>query len=307
VGKGAERAVLTRALLDASVGTLRFAHLRTEIASARCAPRNDESAMTRLSIVCVAWIVSVTPALAAQCGGDFESFLAAFRREAAGQGVSPRALAALDGITPNPQVIALDHRQGVFSQSFEQFSGHRIAERIGKAQRMMHTHAALLAGIERQYGVPGSILIAIWGLETDFGVDIGKTPVIRSLATLAHDCRRSQMFQGELLAALQILDRGDLSPAEMRGAWAGELGQAQFLPSNYIKFAVDYDRNGRRDLVRSVPDTLASIANLLKSFGWQRGGGYREGTANFAVLAAWNKSAVYQKTIAAFAERLDGG
>src|SRR5262249_22551410 len=145
--------------------------------------------------------VLVDSALAAQCGGDFDTFLSTFRREAAAQGVSPRALAALDGVTSNPQVVALDQRQGVFRQSFEQFSGHRIAERLGKAQRMMQTHAALLAGIERQYGVPGSVLIAIWGLETDFGVDIGKTPVIRSLATLAHDCRRSQMFQGELLAA----------------------------------------------------------------------------------------------------------
>jgi membrane-bound lytic murein transglycosylase B len=114
------------------------------------------------------------------------------------------------------------------------------------------------------------------------------------------------MFQGELLAALQIISRGDLSPAEMRGAWAGELGQAQFLPSNYIKFAVDFDGNGRRDLIHSVPDTLASIANLLKSFGWQAGGDYREGSANFSVLVNWNKSTVYQQTIAAFAERLDG-
>src|SRR6202023_119503 len=99
--------------------------------------------------------------------------------------------------------------------------------------------------------------------------------------------------------------RGDLSPSEVRGAWAGELGQAQFLPSNYIKFAVDFDGDGRRDLIRSVPDTLASIANLLHGFGWQAGGGYREGSANFSVLAAWNKSTVYQQTIAAFAEKLD--
>jgi lytic murein transglycosylase len=244
-------------------------------------------------------------ASAAQCGGDFSTFLSSFRREAAAQGISPRALAALDGIAPDPHVISLDNHQGVFHQSFEQFSGHRIAERIGKARRMMQVHAATLARIERQFGVPGSVLIAIWGLETDFGVDIGRTPVLRSLATLAHDCRRSEMFQGELMAALRIIDRGDLSPAEMRGAWAGELGQAQFLPTNYIKFAVDFDHNGRRDLIHSVPDTLASIANLLKSYGWQPGGGYREGSANFAVLAAWNKSSVYQQTIAAFAERLD--
>jgi len=247
------------------------------------------------------------PARAAQCGGDFDAFLDAFRGEAAAQGVPARVLAALDGVTPDPKVISLDRRQGVFRQSFEQFATHRIAERLAKAQRMMQTHAATLRRIEQQFGVPGSILIAIWGLETDFGVDIGKSPVLRSLATLAHDCRRSAMFQGELLAALQIVARGDLSPAEMRGAWAGELGQAQFLPSNYIKYAVDFDGNGRRDLIHSVPDTLASIANLLKSFGWAAGGGYREGSANFSVLTNWNKSTVYQKTIAAFAERLDGG
>ena len=261
----------------------------------------------RFILVCVAFIISATPAFAAQCGGDFATFLDTFQREAAQQGISARALAALDGVAPNPQVISLDRRQGVFRQSFAQFATHRIAERLAKGRRMMQTHAATLRRIEQQFGVPGSIVIAIWWLETDFGVDIGKTPVLPALATLAPDCRRTQMFQGELLVALQIIARGDLAPAEMRGAWAGELGQAQFLPSNYIKFAVDFDGNGRRDLIHSVPDTLASIANLLKSFGWASGGGYREGSANFAVLVAWNKSTVYQQTIAAFAERLDGG
>jgi lytic murein transglycosylase len=263
--------------------------------------------MSKAFLACAgATALFAAPARAAQCGGDFDTFLDTFRREAAAQGVPARALATLDGLAPDPKVISLDRRQGVFRQSCEQFATHRIAERLAKAQRMMQTHAATLHRIEQQYGVPGSVVIAIWGLETDFGVDIGKSSVVRSLATLAHDCRRTQMFQGELLAALQIIARGDLSPAEMRGAWAGELGQAQFLPSNYIKFAVDFDGNGRRDLIHSVPDTLASIANLLKSFGWARGGGYREGSANFAVLANWNKSTVYQKTIAAFAERLDG-
>jgi lytic murein transglycosylase len=262
--------------------------------------------MTKFLLTC-AFVLFAHPVLAATCGGDFDTFLDAFRREAAAQGISPRALAALDGVTPDPKVISLDRRQGVFRQSFAQFSGHRIAERLAKGQRMMQTHAALLRRIEQQFGVPGSIVIAIWGLETDFGVDIGKQPALRALATLAHDCRRTQMFQGELLAALQIITRGDLSPAEMRGAWAGELGQAQFLPSNYLKYAVDFDGNGKRDLIHSVPDTLASIANLLKSFGWQAGGGYREGSANFSVLVNWNKSTVYQQTIAAFAERLDGG
>jgi lytic murein transglycosylase len=248
-----------------------------------------------------------SPALAVSCGGDFDGWLSSFKREAAGQGVSQRALAALEGITPDPRVIALDHRQGVFRQSFEQFALPRIAQRLAKGQRLKQQYASTLQRIEARFGVPGSVVIAIWGLETDFGVDIGKQPTLRALVTLAHDCRRTQMFQGELLSALQIIDRGDLSASEMRGAWAGELGQAQFLPSNYVKYAVDFDGHGRRDLIRSVPDTLASIANLLKDHGWQAGGGYREGSANFSVLQAWNKSIIYQRTIAAFAERLDGG
>src|SRR6266404_4362490 len=227
--------------------------------------------LLRACLFAIACILAGSPAVAAPCGGDFETWLASFRREAAQQGISPRALAALDGVTPNPQVISLDRQQGVFRQSFEQFSGHRIAERLARAQRMMLVHASMLQRIEARFGVPGSIVIAIWGLETDFGVAVGNQSAVRALATLAHDCRRSQMFQGELLAALQIIDRGDLSPAEMRGAWAGELGQAQFLPSYYYRFAGDFDGNGRRDLIRSVPDVLASTANYLKGYGWRRG------------------------------------
>src|SRR5580704_854054 len=269
------------------------------------------SSMKRFFLVGIlalaACFTTQSPALAVSCGGDFDGWLSSFKREAAGQGVSQRALAALEGITPDPRVIALDHRQGVFRQSFEQFALPRIAQRLAKGQRLKQQYASTLQRIEARFGVPGSVVIAIWGLETDFGVDIGKQPTLRALVTLAHDCRRTQMFQGELLSALQIIDRGDLSASEMRGAWAGELGQAQFLPSNYVKYAVDFDGHGRRDLIRSVPDTLASIANLLKDHGWQAGGGYREGSANFSVLQAWNKSTIYQRTVAAFAERLDGG
>ncbi len=243
-------------------------------------------------------------ALAAPCGGDFSEFIAAFSREAAAQQVSPRALAALHGVSSDAHVVALDRRQGVFRQSFEQFALPRINARITKARRLMAQHAALLTRIEQAFGVPGPVIIAIWGLETDFGVGSGKRPAIPALATLAHDCRRSAMFQRELLAALRIIDRGDMSAAEMRGAWAGELGQTQFLPSSYLKFAIDFDGNGRRDLIRSVPDALASTANYLKGYGWQRGGPWTEGTHNFAVLKEWNKAAVYQKTIALFAARL---
>jgi lytic murein transglycosylase len=169
----------------------------------------------------------------------------------------------------------------------------------------MKQYARVFDRIEQQFGVPASILVAIWGLETDFGANSGKVPTIRALATLAYDCRRSAMFTAELLDALRIVERGDMSPSEMRGAWAGEIGQTQFMPSSYIKFAVDYDGNGRRDLIRSVPDVLASTANYLQGYGWQPGQPWTEGSANFAVIQQWNKSEVYSKTVAYFATRLD--
>jgi len=259
----------------------------------------------RSLILAAVLAATASPALAASCGGDFDAFIAAFAREAAVQRISQRTIAtAFEGLTPDPQVIALDRRQGVFRQSFEQFALPRITARLAKAQRLMTQHAGLLARIEQRFGVPGPILIAIWGLETDFGTGTGKHPVIRAVATLAHDCRRSEMFQGELMAALAIIERGDLGAAELRGAWAGELGQTQFLPSSYLKYAIDFDGNGRRDLIRSVPDVLASTANYLKGYGWQAGQPWSEGTHNFTVLKAWNKAQVYQRTIALFAARL---
>jgi lytic murein transglycosylase len=247
------------------------------------------------------------PAFAVDCGGPFETWLAAFQHEAARKGISPRALAALEGLTPSQQVLSLDRRQGHFAKSFEEFGLPRIAQRIAKAQQMMQRHAPLLARIEQRFGVPGAVVIAIWALETDFGVVQGRQPALRALVTLAHDCRRTERFQNELMDALRILDRGDLTPAEMLGAWAGEIGQTQFLPSSYYKFAVDFDGNGKRDLIRSVPDVLASTANYLHGYGWQAGQGWGEGSRNYEVLGEWNKSSVYRKTIAEFASRLAGG
>jgi lytic murein transglycosylase len=243
---------------------------------------------------------------AAPCGGDFETWLAEFQREAAGQGISRRAIAAsLDGLTPDPSVISRDHRQGVFTQTFEQFSARMISpDRMRRGTALLARHAAMFDRIERQFGVPGPVLVAIWGLETDFGVNQGKFSIIRSVATLAHDCRRPDKFRGELLDALRIVDRGDMTPAELRGDWAGEIGQTQFLPSSYLKYGVDFDGNGRRDLIHSSADALASTANYLKGYGWRRGEPWGEGTANFAVILEWNKAKVYAKTIAAYADRL---
>jgi lytic murein transglycosylase len=248
------------------------------------------------------------PALAAaDCEGDFASWLERFRAEAASNGISQNTLAAaLEGISPDPSVLSYDRRQGVFRQSFEQFSGRMVPPRLQRGASLLRQHAALFGRIEQQFGVPGPVLVAIWGLETDYGADVGHFSTIRALATLAHDCRRPDRFRPELIDALRIVQRGDMSAGEMRGAWAGEIGQTQFLPSSYIKFAIDFDGNGRRDLIRSVPDALASTANYLRGYGWQRGQPWAEGTANFEVIREWNKAQVYSKTIAYFAESLAG-
>ena len=247
-----------------------------------------------------------TAALAATCGaGSFGAWLDDFKNEAATKGISPSAIASgLAGVTPDPAVLSRDRSQRVFAQSFEEFSGRMVPPRLARGGNLMKQYGSVLGRIEQSYGVPGEVLVAIWGLETDFGVNIGKFPTIRSLATLAYDCRRSDMFRAELMDALRIVERGDLSPSEMRGAWAGEIGQTQFMPSSYIKFAVDFDGNGRRDLLRSAPDVLASTANYLAGYGWQRGKDWEPGSANFSVIQQWNKSEVYAKTIAYFAGQL---
>jgi len=269
----------------------------------------------------IAWIRSVlasvvltlgAPVWAASCNdpGGFEKWLADIRREAAARGVSQAAInAGLSGITYDPAVIRRDRGQRFFQQSFEQVSAKMVpAYRVQKGSALLKRHAGLLAQIERQYGVPGEIVVAIWGLEGDFGAAFsGKFPVIQSLATLSYDCRRSEFFTQNLFDALRIVDRGDLRPAEMRGAWAGELGQTQFMASNYYKFAVDFDGDGRRDLLRSTPDVLASTANYLRAYGWQRGGSWEPGTANYQALKGWNKSDVYARTLGYFANRISGG
>jgi lytic murein transglycosylase len=259
----------------------------------------------------VLWLgFPAAPAVAATapCGGDFSAWLEGLRQEAAAQGVSQRTIqSALGGVTFDPGIIARDHAQGVFRQSFEQFSGRMVPPRLAKAQKLLKQYAPVFARIEQQYGVPGPVIVAIWGLETDFGANSGKFPTIRSLASLAYDCRRPDKFRGEVIAALHIVDRGDMSPSDMHGAWAGEIGQTQFLPSSYLKYAVDYDGNGHRDLIRNVPDVLASTANYLKGYGWQHGQPWGEGTANFQVLLQWNASQVYTKTVAYFAQQLANG
>jgi membrane-bound lytic murein transglycosylase B len=177
--------------------------------------------------------VSAVPAFAATCGtGSFASWLDDFKADAAAKGISQAAIASgLNGVTPDQAVLSRDRSQKVFSQSFEEFSGRMVPPRLTRGANMMKQYGSVLGRIEESYGVPGEVLVAIWGLETDFGVNTGKFPTVRSLVTLAYDCRRAETFRGELMDALRIIERGDLAPSEMRGAWAGEIGQTQFMPS----------------------------------------------------------------------------
>jgi lytic murein transglycosylase len=262
----------------------------------------------RGSAALLVMLTFAAPAGAATCGGDFNSFISAISREAAAGGVSRAVIdQAFAGVTPDPAVLSFDRRQRyTFRKTFEQYAATRvIPARITRAKVLMQRNAPLLARIERQFGVPATLLMAIWTMETDNGGgDMGKLPVIRTLATLAHDCRRTELFQAELIAALKILQRGDLPLRDLVGAYAGEIGQTQFLPSSYIKYGVDYDGNGRVDLRHSVPDVLASTANLLKTNGWQAGAPFGEGTANFEVMHEWNRAVVYRKALVLFSERL---
>jgi lytic murein transglycosylase len=266
--------------------------------------------LTRSLAALLFMVLAATSAGAAQCGGDFHSFIGAFSREAAAAGISRNVIdQAFAGVTQDEKVLAFDRRQhGTFRQSFERYASTRVTgQRVARGKQLLSRDAGLLSRIERQFGVPPQVLVAIWGLESDFGTgDMGKLPVVRTLATMAHDCRRTQLFQGELLAALQILQRGDLPLRDLIGAYAGEIGQTQFLPSSYIKYGVDYDGNRRVDLRHSVPDVLASTANLLKVNGWRARAAFGEGTANFEAMREWNRALIYRQTIVLFAQRLEG-
>ncbi len=256
-------------------------------------------------------VVLAAPASAATCGGSYEGFLAQMQKDAQAAGVSAQTIStAFAGLSADQTVLAFDRRQhGMFhSKSFEDYARTRvIPARINRAKQLMARYAELLSRIEKQYGVPRELIMAIWTMETDNGTgDMGKLPVVRTLSSLAWDCRRSELFQGELIAALKIVQRGDLPLRDLIGAYAGEIGQTQFLPSSYIKYGVDYDGDGRVDLRHSVPDVLASTANLLKTNGWQAGQPYHEGTPNFDAMHEWNHSETYRKTLVLFAEQLGG-
>jgi len=219
-------------------------------------------------------LATASPALAVACANpaNFSGWLQGFKQEAGTQGIPPHVISALDGLTYDPSTIAKDRGQAVFAQTFLQFSDRMVSSnRLQVGSALLKKNAGTFARIEKQFGVPGPVLVAFWGLETDFGKVMGNMQTLRSLATLAFDCRRPDEFREQLLDALRVIQRGDLSPDEMRGPWAGEVGQFQFVPSVYYKYAVDFEGNGKRDLIHSTPDALASAANYLDGLGWKPG------------------------------------
>jgi lytic murein transglycosylase len=205
---------------------------------------------------------------------SFDRFLADLKQQAVAAGVSQRAIAeASPYLVYDQGIVNRDRGQRVFGQVFTQFAGRMAAPfRMQQGQAEIKTYAAAFARAEKEYGVPPAVIAAFWGLESDFGANMGNLPTLRSLVSLAYDCRRSERFTNETIAALKIINRGDLAPAEMVGSWAGELGQTQFLPTHYFTYAVDYDGDGRRNLLRSPEDVIGSTANYIANgLKWRRG------------------------------------
>ena len=236
-------------------------------------------AAIRVAAIPVAGLLAALPAPAVaqspncHTAVSFDRWLADFKKEAAEKGISAAAInAASPYMVYDQRIVNIDRGQRIFAQSFLEFSDKMLpAYRLQTGVAQIRKWQPVFAREEREFGVPPAVITAFWGLESDFGGGQGKDQALKSLTTLAYDCRRSDMFRGHLLDALRIIERGDLRPEEMIGSWAGELGQTQMMPSEYLRDAVDYDGSGRRNLIRSVPDVIGSTGKYLGYLGWKRG------------------------------------
>jgi membrane-bound lytic murein transglycosylase B len=205
-------------------------------------------------------------------GSHFDIWLSQYKNYALKKGISRRTIeAAFAGVTPDPEVLRRNAKQAEFVKPLWEYLDRAVSKtRIINGKKKYNQYSDLLNRISRRYGVPGKYIVAIWGVETNYGTYFGKMNVIRSLATLAYTGRRKKFGRTQLLAALRILDRGDITVDQMEGSWAGAMGNTQFIPTTYESYAVDFDGDGRRDLWNSIPDALASTANYLSRHGWRR-------------------------------------
>ena len=227
----------------------------------------------------------------------FDEWLSGVRAEALTRGIREATVdQAFAGLAPLPIVVERDRTQSELVLTLDRYLRQHLTKKtIGTATTMRRSHAPLLKQVEDKYGVPPGIVVAIWGLESNFGRFSGVRPTIQTLATLAYDPRRSAMFREELFDALKILDSGDVEPAALRGSWAGALGQPQFMPSSFLLYAQDFDGDGKRDIWRSAPDVFASIANFLAAKGWAASGRWgREVTVPASLLARLSEVAPLQ-------------
>ncbi|WP_292905649.1 lytic transglycosylase domain-containing protein [Niveispirillum sp.] len=222
-----------------------------------------------IASVCLVAMALVVPGAAA--APDFQQWLGDLKAEALREGLRPATVdLALTGIAPIPRILELDGKQPERTVTFDTYLSRTVTKaRIKKARERMVTHKALLTQMSKKYGVPARFIVALWGMETDFGGNMGGFKVVDALATLAYDGRRSAFFRGELLKALRILDEGHIAPDRMLGSWAGAMGQCQFMPSSFFKFAQDGDGDGKRDIWTTHADVFASTANYLATVGWK--------------------------------------
>jgi membrane-bound lytic murein transglycosylase B len=221
-------------------------------------------------------LAATLPALLAapaHAAGSFQSFVSGVYAEAAAEGIRRDVLdAAFAGVTPNQKVIEKDQKQVEFTMTWARYRALVIGDkRISDGRAAVAQNRALFGQVESRFQVASSVVAGIWGLESSFGVDTGNYKVVEALATLAWEGRRAAFFRGELMAALKILNNGDITPARMTGSYAGAMGQPQFMPSSYLRLAVDFDGDGRRDIWNSKADVLGSIANYLARSGWHLG------------------------------------
>lgn len=259
-----------------------------------------------LSALCLAALLP-SAALAAPCGdtsAGYEAWKPQMAQEAAAVGVGQRGIDALMGTSYSKATISADRNQKSFKYSLSKFMEVRGASTIVSQGRSRKArNAELFAALERAYGVPPGILLAVHGMETGFGGFMGDTNVVSAIATLSYDCRRTEFFTGHLLAALQLVDRGTITTQSV-GAKHGEVGHTQFLPGNVLAYGVDGNGDGRIDLY-NLTDSMASTANFFAQKGWRPGAGYQEGEPNFAVIREWNAATVYQQAIAIMAAQID--